>query len=445
MKKDFLYMKKFKIAVKPICFILIFCLLNKLFSFLAVDDTDSFTRIMMHEFYHPDSNIDVLFLGASHCYRSLDTKITDELFQCNTFNAGSSSQSADGTYALLCEAVKNNKIGEVFVEVSFITPQYEAKYQDRKQMTGTYIISDYMKPSYNKFQFLLHASSAGHYGNSFFPARRNWEQFFHPAGMASLLKKKLSKEYREFNYITTQNERYCGKGFVEDDTEIPIGGFYSMEEYQKIEDTTWSEDWQGSIQQVISLCEEKGIPLVFYSAPMPDFLLAASGDYDKYIQFMDSLLQGTSAKYYDFNLCKPQYLSLNESDFKDDNHLNTMGAKIFSRLFSEFFTGSLAGEDIFYHSWQEKKASQEDKIYGLIVKDNKEKNCVSISAVTNKESVEGIAYTAERVGTSGRIFTERKDIQHPLPYKAGETGMVAIKVWLDGKETNHISVPYGAE
>ena len=73
MKKDFLYMKKFKIAVKPICFILIFCLLNKLFSFLAVDDTDSFTRIMMHEFYHPDSNIDVLFLGASHCYRSLDT------------------------------------------------------------------------------------------------------------------------------------------------------------------------------------------------------------------------------------------------------------------------------------------------------------------------------------------------------------------------------------
>ncbi|MCI8564139.1 MAG: hypothetical protein HFH69_11615, partial [Lachnospiraceae bacterium] len=54
-------MKKFKIAAKPICFILIFCLLNKLFSFLAVDDTDSFTRIMMHEFYHPDSNIDVLF------------------------------------------------------------------------------------------------------------------------------------------------------------------------------------------------------------------------------------------------------------------------------------------------------------------------------------------------------------------------------------------------
>ena len=70
-------------------------------------------------------------------------------------------------------------------------PRYETGYKDRTQMTGTYIISDYMKPSYNKARFLLQASSAKHYANSFFPARRSWENFFHPAEMLKLLQKTV--------------------------------------------------------------------------------------------------------------------------------------------------------------------------------------------------------------------------------------------------------------
>lgn len=438
-------MKHYKVVIKIICFILFFCIINKTLCFLAVDDTNSFTRIMMHELYYPDSNIDVLFLGASHCYRSLDTRITDKVFQCNTFNAGSSNQSADGTYSLLCEAVKRNKIQKVYVEVGYAMPRYETGYKDRTQMTGTYIISDYMKPSYNKARFLLQASSAKHYANSFFPARRSWENFFHPAEMLKLLQKKFSKEYREYGYVVNGNEEYCGKGFVEDDTEIPTGGFYSMEEYQKIEDSRWSEDWQESIRQVIQLCEEKGIALTFFSAPMPDFLLVASGEYDQYIEFMDSLLEGSSAQYYDFNLCKPQYLSLTENNFKDDNHLNTKGAKIFSGLFSEYFAGGLSGENIFYGSYQEKIAAQKDTVYGVVVKDNKEKGELSLEAVTNADSMEEIFYIAERTGRDGQSVTQKSSICGLLPYSSGETGTVDIRVYFKGVETNHISVPYGAE
>lgn len=333
----------------------------------------------------------------------------------------------------------------MYVEVGYAMPRYETGYKDRTQMTGTYIISDYMKPSYNKARFLLQASSAKHYANSFFPARRSWENFFHPAEMLKLLQKKFSKEYREYGYVVNGNEEYCGKGFVEDDTEIPTGGFYSMEEYQKIEDSRWSEDWQESIRQVIQLCEEKGIALTFFSAPMPDFLLVASGEYDQYIEFMDSLLEGSSAQYYDFNLCKPQYLSLTENNFKDDNHLNTKGAKIFSGLFSEYFAGGLSGENIFYGSYQEKIAAQKDTVYGVVVKDNKEKGELSLEAVTNADSMEEIFYIAERTGRDGQSVTQKSSICGLLPYSSGESGIVDIRVYFKGVETNHISVPYGAE
>lgn len=438
-------MKHYKAIIKTICFVLLFCIINKVLCFLTVDDTNSYTRIMMHEFYYPDSNIDVLFLGGSHCYRSLDTRITDKVFRRNTFNAGSSNQSADGTYSLLCEAVKRNKVQKVYVEVGYAMPRYETWYKARTQMTGTYIISDYMKPSYDKVRFLLQASSAEHYANSFFPARRSWEKFFHPAEMLKLLQKKLSKEYREYGYVVNENEEYCGKGFVGDDTEIPKGGFYSMEEYQKIEDSRWSEDWQESIKQVIQLCEERDISLTFFSAPMPDFLLVASGDYDKYIEFMDALLEGSSARYYDFNLCKPQYLSLAENDFKDDNHLNTEGAEVFSKLFSEYFAGDLSGEDIFYGSYREKLAAQKDTVYGVVVQDNKEDGYLSLEAVTNAGSTKEISYIAERTDRNGQGVIQKNSICELLPYGSNETGTVDIRVYFKGVETNHISVPYGAE
>ena len=38
-----------------------------LMRYISVDDTNSYTRLTMHEFYNQD-DIDTLFIGASHCY-----------------------------------------------------------------------------------------------------------------------------------------------------------------------------------------------------------------------------------------------------------------------------------------------------------------------------------------------------------------------------------------
>ena len=75
-----------------LAFAVLFLLCGAGFHLLLVDDTQSYTRLMMHEFYG-QKNIDVLFVGSSHCYAALDPSVTDEAFAANTFNAGSSLQS----------------------------------------------------------------------------------------------------------------------------------------------------------------------------------------------------------------------------------------------------------------------------------------------------------------------------------------------------------------
>lgn len=79
--------KLIKRMVAIICFISLFIGIGKMWRYLLVDDVNSYTRIMMHQLYTCDENIDVLFVGSSHVYRSFIPEITDEGFGCYTFNA----------------------------------------------------------------------------------------------------------------------------------------------------------------------------------------------------------------------------------------------------------------------------------------------------------------------------------------------------------------------
>jgi len=99
-------MKYFKRFCKIIFFFIAMFVLNEIFHYLLINDRASYTRIMLHELYQQEENIDVLFLGSSHCFHSLNPEISDNIFQSNTFNAGTSLQPLDVSYALLRKRLK---------------------------------------------------------------------------------------------------------------------------------------------------------------------------------------------------------------------------------------------------------------------------------------------------------------------------------------------------
>ena len=329
------------------------------FRYLLVDDTRSYTRLMMHEFYE-QKNIDILFAGSSHCYGSLDPSVTDLYFEGNTFNAGSSLQAQDASFALIREAVERYKVKHVFLEMYYLMMSND-DYREREQLTGTYIISDYMRPSLNKVRFLLEASSPKYYVNSFLPARRNWENLLHPAEIRELFSKKQTAEYREYQPF----DGYRTKGYVANQGTIPNGLLLDTAGFDSIHPESASGDWMKTIREIIAYCEKKGVELTLFSAPMTMFQTVGVGNYDDYIGLVREMIQETNAEYVDFNLCREEYFDQTPDLFSDAGHMNEAGAEIFSHLFGAYFSGQIPAEELFYDSMEDKTAAHRPEILGL--------------------------------------------------------------------------------
>lgn len=351
--------------IKSVVFVMGFLLLYHVMEYFLVDDT-SYVRIMEHELYNPKENVDVLFLGSSHTYRAFVPEITDEIFGMNTFNAGSSSQGYDGSYALLVEADKHNDLKKVYAEVC--CSHMNNVYRDRTLLTGTYIVSDYMKPSLNKVKFLLGASSSEHYVNSFFPLLRNKEKLLNKDYLKRTLALKQEDTYKEYAYIgepQVDTEWYNGKGYVANKSRIEEENWSRKDSYSAIPDNLTSEDDLRSLQSMVDYCEKNDIELVFIATPISDFRASSYGNYDYAVEQLTSFCESNGIEYYDFNLCKPDYFTYESQYYLDESHLNCYGAEKFSEVFAKFFTGQIALEELFYDSYAERMEETGEKTFGV--------------------------------------------------------------------------------
>ena len=430
-----------------LAFAVVFSISHKALWYLLVDDTNSYTRITLHEMYHQQENIDVLFLGSSHCYRSLDTSVTDRLFEANTFNGGSSSQNWDGSFALLQEAGKQYQLKKVYVEM--YCHMAGRNYKERSDLTSTYLISDYMKPSFTRVRYLINASSPEYWIHGFFPERRNWHKLFERLYVSGLIKKKSSDSYKNYGYVgnpDTDEEYYAGKGFVASRKFIEKEGYVKNTHSDSVA-KTFSEDDITSLRNIIEYCRKHEIELCFFSAPMPDIVLVDAGEYDSYVTYVTDFFKGYDVPYYDFNLCKADYFSYDSSLFKDMEHLNMYGAAQFSEVFSKFFTGKINAEDLFYPSYQDKLNAAGDWLYGLVyqLKVAEEEKTFTFEVIQNGEVDYKASIYKKIEGEEEYVLIQEKDSLKPVSLPAEETGQLCISIFQKGcgeEPTNEVVIPY---
>ena len=372
-RKDLLMKKRVKYVIASLvfCVLLVFC--GKFFRYILVDDTSSYTRITFHEMYEQD-NIDVLFAGSSPCYRAFVPEILDDELGMNTYNAGTSAQNLDGSYMVIREAAKYNDIKHIYLDI-YYNLAFEI-YKDRTEMTQTYIISDYLRPSLDKIGYLLNASTKEYYFNSFILARRNWSKFFDADYIQNLLMKKQTDAYKnyEYTYVTGDTEWYAGKGYVANKERVENWNYFSDNSGNNVDFNTDSKDWLDSLSDIIAFCDKKDISLTLVSVPMSNFLLADLENYDDYVNLVKKSIAGTGVEYYDFNLCKEEYFPNISSLFKDKDHLNNLGAEKFSRLLASFVKGQVSESTLFYNSFNEKIQILEPTVFGISYCDNKKEN-----------------------------------------------------------------------
>lgn len=428
-------MQKLKRAFAVVCFALLFFSCGAVLRYVLVQDGSSYTRVMMHELYTQEENIDVLFVGSSHCYRTMDTAIADEIFGAETFNVGTSAQELDGSFALIKEANKKNDIKQVYLEMYYHIAQMPA-YEERGDLVSTYIIADYMRPSLNKLAYLLRASSMKHYSNSFVPARRNWEKLFESGYVQEVLRGKSAAWYKDYTYPFSEVERYAGKGYVA--VELQGEGF-SSEHFEPFDADAVSQDYIDSLMDIIDYCKKHDIELTLFSTPMPPMRLADMGNYDTYIAFINELIAETGVNYYDFNLCRQEYLPLDATHFADTDHLNRKGAELFTTMFSEFFTGKITEKDLFFDTYGQKLKTEEQQVYGVIAEQG-EGNTVSLSAVTNADR-EDISYTVLWTPASGGQTTLlERSANAVVELPEGQDGPLQVLVYIGETQAYEVTV-----
>lgn len=105
-------------AIKIVVFCLIgILLLQRLYQIFSWKDTAGDYKSSMETFYRLDRNsVDVLFLGSSHCYFSVDVANLWENHGIAAYSLAISGQDLASSYHCLVEALKTQKPKVVFLE-----------------------------------------------------------------------------------------------------------------------------------------------------------------------------------------------------------------------------------------------------------------------------------------------------------------------------------------
>lgn len=400
---------------------------NKVLSYVLIDDADDEIRYAVHELYEQEE-IETLFLGSSHVFCGYDPRTLDEILGENTYLAATPVQKIDGSYYLLKEVLRKNPVQKVYLDMFYHQYRDVPTQRGDIQMQWIYCISDHMESGWDKTKFLLDASGSDHYIESFLPASRYGNYLLDRKRLERVVKSKRSSEY--INFENTPSAFYKG-AFMEP------GSPGSPKRIAQIDNVSVTEDVMSAyslkyLDKIADLCREEGIELVLVTTPFTDFYLQAIGNYDTYYDFVKNYAARQGIAYYDFNLCKPHILKMENDDFTDYHHLSGKGAVKYSEAFADIMTSYEAteSEGLFYDSIEERMNTLPPQTMGILLqKAAEEEELYSISTIANYDvEAEYRICTVDEQGTEIALIQDfsEEDTVRILP-NAGATYKITAR------------------
>lgn len=401
MTKVRLFISHFK---KIVLFVAVVAAVTVLMNYLYVDDTDEFARYMLYEFYEEEENIDRLYIGTSHVFCGVNPVLLDEINGDNNFNLATGTQQLIASYYLLREADRIHDLDKVYLELYYdCTVEGKGNVHDPSTFPYSWLVLNQMKPSFNKLSYIFDLSEPAYYYMSFLPFMRYKEQLFNTKYVTRVFQAKQSETWKNYEYrhITRVDDREYvmrdgEKGFRLCDRTPECGGFFEQTQEEPLKEDPITEESLEYLLKITEYCKEHEIDLVWIGYPLADFQLVRKGAYDNYVNQLSVLARQNQVPYYDFNLCKREYLDLSQNIYWSDmGHLNTAGAELFTEFLGHFLLAQEAGDDAyrncFYNSYEEKIRDSQEKIYGLeIVRSQDYERCMP--EISEEERDEYVIY-----------------------------------------------------
>lgn len=317
-----------KQAAKIIVFCLIFVVLfNYIYRVLSWKDTAGDYYSSMESFYALDEDVvDVLFLGSSHCYCSINNSYLWNNYGISSFSLAISGQDLASTYYCFKEALKTQSPKVVCIDAfGVLFDGYEVE-------GNLYRNTLHFKPSVNAY----------HAVNDM--AGENAQDI--------LLKWPIvHTRYAELQKGDFQKEKPVYLGYHAEYQTSHIGEIvpYWGEETMPI--STTAEEW---LEKIIALAQENGTQLCFFVAPF-----VAAEETGMKLKYTQNIAEKYDIPFLNFINLKDE-LSLDPArDFIDSMHTNYFGAEKVSAYMGEFLW---CNYDLTNHYGDEKYAIWEEDL-----------------------------------------------------------------------------------
>lgn len=370
MIRHSLFTSSFKLYLKRLLGIVaawvLFLSLCRILNFLYVED-DERARIMWHNFYGQEENIDYICVGSSHVFNGVDPEILDQRTGENFYNMATTGQRLRESYYIIKEASHRNQLKGVYLDLYFLlSTEGMGNYDNFEAVSGGWENLDYRKLSLDRLDTFFHLNPPKYYISAALPFTRFREHLCSDEWIYSMQKNKKGSEYCNYQYCWNSENgeaRYTEKGY-----------FYHTQELQNLyldmnnapADMRMTGEAEEYLRKIIEFCQREGIEIVLFQTPVYKMEAIAYEKYDDYTAGVREIAEEYQVAYYDFNLAREEYFPVQEMQyFVDMGHLNAEGAKLFTNFFYEVLSG-MAGEEekLFYGSVQEKLASEAPQVVG---------------------------------------------------------------------------------
>ena len=355
-----LYISNFRVIGKRLTGIaltvmLLLCLYNGASFCIYVPATETNSRLSWNRYYSETDNIDSLLLGSSHVHSDINVELLNREDN-NYFMFATAGQSIRDSYYVFKEVSRSHNIDDVYLELYF-------RVNVQEDIVPSWRILDYMKTSNVKFDYIYNICSKENFFDTIFPALRYRTAVFDLEQIRKNVTEKTSRQYCEY-----QSELFTEEGFMGSDEKLSSENFIYSKNNKWFDEDPLDEEADLYLRKFIEECQDKGINIHLFSSPITNLELLAIGNYDYYVTQINAIVAEYGIEYYDFNLCKSEYLPLDQSlHFRDTDHLNNNGVEIYTELFEAVVINSeVSKEEYFYTTYAEKKLSEGAKVWGII-------------------------------------------------------------------------------
>lgn len=316
-----------KKAIRGLAFsILLVLIVCKTYSILAWKDTTGDYLSSTQQMYATDDNLmDVIFMGSSHCYCSINPALLWNRYGMSAFDMSVSGQDKDSTYYTLIETLKTQSPQVVCIDA------YGLLFDEQAILGNVYRNMLSMKLSHNSNELIRS-----------YVAEEEQSDYLLRWPIVHTRYRELGK----YDFVQYEPSIY-GRGYF---FSNQVGSSYGPEASTLActEQTPLSEKNKEWLDGLIALSNEQDFELVIFVAPF-----AASLEDQKILNGAEAYLEEKNIRFLDFNKLV-QELGLDYStDFTDAFHTNYLGADKITAYMGEYlldiqdFTDH-RGDDAYY-------------------------------------------------------------------------------------------------